>query len=113
MIPRNPNQDYATGLVRKEVLEKIRSRIQKDTDRKYYKHYVDKMEGAVNSETVTKSGKEDDEIIHFYSTGKGRRYCHGSTRKYGNYPVLFQERRRKGHPAKPISYLYHTPQEKT
>lgn len=65
VIPRNPNQDYATGLVRKEVLEKIQSRIQADTDKKYHEQYVDKIEDAVNFETITKSGKEDDEIIHF------------------------------------------------
>jgi nucleotide-binding universal stress UspA family protein len=65
VIPRNPNQEFAEGLVRKEVLEKIHNSIEKDVRKKYQEHYVQRTENGVPFEIVTKYGREDDEIIKF------------------------------------------------
>jgi nucleotide-binding universal stress UspA family protein len=65
VIPHNPNEDYAKGLVKQEVLEKIQKRIEADLDRKYREHYVNKLEEGHRFEIVTKSGREDEEIINF------------------------------------------------
>ena len=65
VIPHNPNQDYTKGLVKEEILEKIQKRIEADLDRKYREHYVNKLEKGDRFEIVTKSGREDEEIINF------------------------------------------------
>jgi nucleotide-binding universal stress UspA family protein len=65
VIPHNPNQDFAEGLVKKQVLEKIQKAIEKDIHDKYQEHYVPRIENGVEFEIVTKYGREDDEIIKF------------------------------------------------
>jgi nucleotide-binding universal stress UspA family protein len=65
VVPRNPNQDFAEGLVRKEVLEKIDKAIEEDIHKKYQEHYVQRMGNGVAFEIVTKYGREHDEIIKF------------------------------------------------
>ena len=65
VVPHNPNQDFADGLVKKEVLEKIQRAIEKDVHKKYQEHYVKKIENGVAFEIVTKYGREDGEIIKF------------------------------------------------
>ena len=65
VIPHNPNQDFAEGLVKEEVLEKIQKAIEKDVHKKYQEHHVQRIENGVEFEIVTKYGREDDEIIKF------------------------------------------------
>jgi len=65
VIPHNPNQDCREGLVKKEVLEKIRKCIEEDIDNKYRKRYIEKIKNGIKFEIVTRSGREDDEIIKF------------------------------------------------
>ncbi len=65
VIPYNTNQAYAESFVTTEDLEKIQKAIEEDLENKYEERYVKKIEDGVRFEIVTKSGREDDEIIKF------------------------------------------------
>ena len=65
VLPDNPHQEFAERYIGKEDLEKIRKSVWKDLDNKYREHYVKKIEIGIKFEIVTKSGREDDEILKF------------------------------------------------
>lgn len=65
VIPQNPHQAFAESHVTGETIEKIQKAIEEDLDNKYKERYVEKIEDGVRFEIVTKSGREDDEIIKF------------------------------------------------
>lgn len=48
-----------------KILDKIRKDIEEDVDNQYREHYVKKIENGIRFQTITKSGKEDREIIKF------------------------------------------------
>ena len=89
VIPHNPNQDYAEGLVKKEILEKIRKTIEKDIDTKYREHYINKIEDGSKFEIVTRSGREDDEILDFAKQEKVDIIVMGTHGKTGIARVYF------------------------
>jgi len=89
VIPHNPNQDYAEGLVKKEILEKIRKTIEKDIDTKYREHYINKIENGIKFEIVTRSGREDDEILDFAKQEKVDIIVMGTHGKTGIARVYF------------------------
>ena len=89
VIPHNPNQDYAEGLVKKEILEKIRKTIEKDIDTKYREHYINKIEDGSKFEIVIKSGREDDEILDFAKKEKIDLIVMGTHGKTGIARVYF------------------------
>jgi len=89
VIPHNPNQDYAEGLVKKEILEKIRKTIEKDIDTKYREHYINKIEDGFKFEIVIKSGREDDEILDFAKQEKVDIIVMGTHGKTGIARVYF------------------------
>ena len=49
----------------REDLERIQKNIKEDLDNKYREHYVKKIENGIRFEIVTKSGREDEEIIKY------------------------------------------------
>jgi len=65
VIPKNPHQAVADSYVTGETAERIQKAIEEDLDNKYKERYVKKIEDGVRFEIVTKSGREDDEIIKF------------------------------------------------
>jgi len=65
VIPYNPHQAFAENYINKEDLEKIQKSIEEDLDNKYREHYVKKIGNKIKFEIVTKSGREDNEILKF------------------------------------------------
>jgi len=65
VLPENPHQAFAENYIKKEDLEKIKESIGEDLDNKYRKHYVKKIGNEIKFEIVTKSGREDNEILKF------------------------------------------------
>jgi len=65
VIPENPHQAYAENYISKEDLKRIQKSIEEYLDDNYSEHYVKKIENGVKFEIITKSGREDDEIIKF------------------------------------------------
>jgi len=65
VIPENPHQAYAENYISKEDLKRIQKSIEEYLDDNYSERYVKKIENGVKFEIITKSGREDDEIIKF------------------------------------------------
>ena len=65
VIPRNPHQEMIRGYVSEDILRNIQKDLEQELDDNYKEHYTKKIEDAVRFEVVTKSGREDEEIIEF------------------------------------------------
>ncbi|MBW2003791.1 MAG: universal stress protein [Deltaproteobacteria bacterium] len=65
VIPYNPNHAFAEDIVSTENLEKIQKTIEEDIVNNYKEHYVKKIGNKITYKTVTKSGREDNEILKF------------------------------------------------
>jgi len=65
IIPYNSNQAYAESFITTEDLRKIQMAVEEDTANNYKERYEKKIENEVSYEFVTKSGREDDEILTF------------------------------------------------
>jgi len=65
VIPENTNQIYVRNMLDIEQIRKIQKGIQKDLDNNYKEHYAKKIENGIRYEIVTKSGREDEEILKF------------------------------------------------
>jgi len=63
VLPDNPHQAFAERYITKKDLEKIQKGIWEDLDNKYREHYVEKIENEIKFEIVTKSGREENEIL--------------------------------------------------
>jgi len=65
VIPANSQQSLVEGFISDEILEDIQKNIQEDLDNNYQERYLDKIENGIKFEIVTKSGREDEEILKF------------------------------------------------
>ena len=65
VIPVDPHQAFAEGIMDSATLEKIQRHLEEDLADSYREHYVEKMENGIPYEIVTKSGREDEEILKF------------------------------------------------
>jgi len=65
VIPENPHHAFAEDIVSTENLEKIQKTIEEDIVNNYKERYIEKIEGEIEFETVSKSGREDNEILKF------------------------------------------------
>ena len=65
VIPENPQKAYVEGFLSTENLEKIQKAIEEDLDNNYKERYVNKIGNEIICEFVTKSGREDEEILEF------------------------------------------------
>ena len=65
VIPYNPHQAYAESFITTEDLKKIQKAVEEDTANNYKKRYEKEIEEGIPYEFVTKSGREDDEILTF------------------------------------------------
>jgi len=65
VIPYNPHQAYVENSIDGETLVKIQRGIEEDLVNNFKERYIKKIEGEIEFETVTRSGREDNEIIKF------------------------------------------------
>jgi len=65
IIPYNSNQAYAESFITPEDLKKIQKAVEEDIANNYKERYVNKIENGIPYEFVTKSGREDEEILTF------------------------------------------------
>jgi nucleotide-binding universal stress UspA family protein len=65
VIPVNPHQASVENVIGEEILEKVQKEIQEDLDNNYKERYENKIDNGIRYEIVTKSGREDYEILKF------------------------------------------------
>jgi nucleotide-binding universal stress UspA family protein len=89
VIPQNPNQEVTEAHIAEDLLEKIQKAMKEDLDNNYKEHYVKKIEDGVRFEIVTKSGREDEEIITFAKQEKVDLVVMGTHGRTGIEHVFF------------------------
>ncbi len=89
VIPRNPNQEMIRGYVSEDILRNIQKGLEQELDDNYKERYTKKIEDAVKFEVVTKSGREDEEIIKFAKKEKVDIIVMGTHGKTGIEHVFF------------------------
>ena len=89
VIPRNPHQEMIRGYVSEDILRNIQKDLEQELDDNYKERYVKKIEDAVRFEVVTKSGREDEEIIEFAKKEKVDIIVMGTHGKTGIEHVFF------------------------
>ena len=89
MLPDNPNQAYIDGFIAQEDLEKIQKNIEEDLVNNYKERYAKKIEGEIEFETVTKSGRADKEILEFAEKEKVDLIVMGTHGRTGIEHVFF------------------------
>jgi len=65
VIPENPHQAYAEAYISQEDLERTQKNIEEYLDDSFTEDYIKRIEDGVRFEIITKSGREDDEILQF------------------------------------------------
>jgi len=65
VIPYNSNQAYAESYISTEDLKKIQKSVEEDIANNYKERYVKQIGNEITYELVTKSGREDNEILEF------------------------------------------------
>jgi len=65
IIPYSSNQAYAESFITTEDLKKIQKAVEEDIANNYNERYEKKIEDGIAYEIVTKSGREDEEILTF------------------------------------------------
>jgi nucleotide-binding universal stress UspA family protein len=89
VIPENPHQIFAMGMITPEQVEQIQKGFQEDLDNNYEERYVKKMGDEIEFEIVTKSGREDEEILNFAKAEKVDIIVLGTYGKTGIEHVIF------------------------
>lgn len=89
VIPENPHQIFAMGMITPEQVEQIQKGFQEDLDNNYEERYVKKMGDEIEFEIVTKSGREDEEILNFAKAEKVDIIVMGTYGKTGIEHVIF------------------------
>ena len=89
VLPDNPNQAYIDGFIGQEDLEKIQKNIEEDLVNNYKERYAKKIEGEIEFETVTKSGRADKEILEFAEKEKVDLIVMGTHGRTGIEHVFF------------------------
>jgi nucleotide-binding universal stress UspA family protein len=89
VLPDNPHQAYVDGFIAQEDLEKIQKSIEEDLVTNYKEHYTKKIEGEIEFETVTKSGRADKEIVEFAEKEKVDLIVMGTHGRTGIEHVVF------------------------
>ena len=89
VIPHNPQQTYVETMIDSETLERIQKNIEEDLDNNYRERYGKKIGDEIKFEIVTKSGREDEEIIEFAKKEKVDIIVMGTHGKTGIEHVFF------------------------
>jgi len=88
VIPDNLYRAYAESCIAKETVEKIHKEFEENLANNYREHYVKKIENGVPFKIVTKSGREDDEIVKFAKQEKADLIVMGTHGRTGVKHVL-------------------------
>ena len=70
VIPSNPQQEMLRSHISEDILRNIQKGLELELDDNYKEHYTKEIEDAVRFEVVTRSGREDKEIIEFAKNEK-------------------------------------------
>ena len=89
VIPHNPQQTYVETMIDSETLERIQKNIEEDLDNNYRERYGKKIGDEIKFEIVTKSGREDEEILKFAKDEKVDIIVMGTHGKTGIEHVFF------------------------
>jgi len=89
VIPHNPQQALVEGLIGGEISKEVQKNLQEDIDNNYRKRYVNKIENGIRYEIITKSGREDEEILKFAKDEKVDIIVVGTHGKTGIEHVFF------------------------
>jgi len=89
IIPYSSNQAYAESFINTEDLGKIQKAVEEDIATNYKERYVKKMENGIPYEFITKSGREDEEILTFAKQEKVDIIVMGTHGKTGIEHVFF------------------------
>ena len=89
VIPHNPQQEMIRGYISEDILENIQKSLEQELDDDYKEHYTKKIEDAVRFEVITKSGREDEEILKFAKDEKVDIIVAGTHGKTGIEHVFF------------------------
>jgi len=89
VIPHNPQQTYVDTMIDSETLERIQKNIEEDLDNNYRERYGKKIGDEIKFEIVTKSGREDEEILKFAKDEKVDIIVMGTHGKTGIEHVFF------------------------
>ncbi|MCK4784182.1 MAG: universal stress protein [Desulfobacteraceae bacterium] len=89
VIPENPNQAYVESFITTEDIEKIQKSIEEDLVNKYRERYEEKIEGEIKFEIITRSGREDEEILEFAKKEKVDLIVMGTHGRTGIEHALF------------------------
>lgn len=65
VIPNIPNQYYSVLYSNRENFEKIKKAIREDLAQRYHNQYLSQIKDKTKVRIVTKSGREDEEILKF------------------------------------------------
>jgi len=65
IIPYSSHQAYAESFINTEDLGKIQKAVEEDIATNYKERYEKKIENGIACEFITKSGREDEEILTF------------------------------------------------
>ncbi len=65
VIPDIPNQYYAALYGKQENFDKIQAAIREDLDQRYQDQYLSQIKDKTKVKVVTRSGREDEEILKF------------------------------------------------
>ena len=89
VIPGNPQELFIEKLMPGDLIEKIHKVIEEDANTKYKKHYIDKIGDGVTCKAVTRSGREDEEILKFAKEEKVDLIVMGTHGRTGVENVFF------------------------
>ena len=65
VIPDNPQETFLEMLIPRDIVKKLHGAIKEDVKRNYKEHYVKKIGNDIPFQIVTKSGRENEEILTF------------------------------------------------
>ena len=65
VIPYDPHQSYAESVMTSDDLKKVQMAVEEYTANNYKQRYEKEIEKGISYEFVTKSGRENDEILTF------------------------------------------------
>jgi nucleotide-binding universal stress UspA family protein len=89
VIPHNPNQAYVDSFLTTGDLERMQKSIQEDLVNRYRERYEEKIEQEIKFETITRAGREDEEILEFAKEEKVDLIVMGTHGRTGIEHVFF------------------------
>jgi nucleotide-binding universal stress UspA family protein len=89
VIPGNPQELFVEKLISEDLVEKIHKVIGEDANTKCKKHYMDKIGDRDTCKAVTRSGREDEEILKFAKEEKVDLIVMGTHGRTGIENVFF------------------------